>query len=68
MSIKINHPINPAPTGEQTWSTEQLQAEFRVRGFGGGAVFVTRIQDGQHGCLAFDGSPRLYHTFTPSAS
>jgi len=63
MSIQINHPVNPAPTGEQTWTTAEMTAEFDVSGFGGGMVFVTRKADGKTGTLEFNGSPRLYHSF-----
>ena len=63
MTIKINHPINPAPTGEPTWTTAELQEEFTVVGFGGGMVTVTRKSDGIEGTLEFNGNPRVYHSF-----
>jgi len=64
MSIQINHPVNPAPTGEQTWTTEQMQQEFDVMSFAAGMMFVKRKSDGQRGTLEFNGMPRVYHTFT----
>lgn len=64
MSIKINHPINPAPANEQTWTTAEMTAEFTVDGFFAGMVLVTRKSDGMSGTLQFDGNPRVYHSFS----
>lgn len=61
--MSINHPINPAPTGSQTWTTAELTAEFEVTGFMAGMVFVTRKSDGVGGVLQFNGNPRIYHSF-----
>lgn len=63
MSIEINHPVNPAPEGTQTWDTQAVQLEFDITGFGGGMVFVTRKSDGKTGTLEFNGVPRVYHSF-----
>ena len=63
MSVQINHPINPAPKNEETWSTDELTTQFDVTGFGGGMVFVTRKSDGKTGTLEFNGMPRIYHSF-----
>ena len=63
MTIQINHPINPAPTGEQTWTTQQLQEDFNVVAFLIGMVAVERKSDGKKGCLQFNGNPRVYHSF-----
>ncbi len=63
MTIHINHPINPADDGDQTWDTAALQDEFTVDSFGGGLVVVTRKADGVRGTLEFNGRPRVYHSF-----
>ena len=63
MSIQINHPVNPAPTGEQTWTTAEMTAEFDVVAFLHGMVAVERKSDGQRGILEFNGMPRVYHSF-----
>lgn len=63
MGLTINHPINPAPEGAQTWTTEELQAEFTVEGFASPYVIVTRKADGARGTLEFNGIPRVYHSF-----
>lgn len=62
MSIHINHPDNPAPANEQTWTTEEMQKEFDVTGFAAGFVFVSRRADGTSGTLQFNGNPRVYHS------
>lgn len=59
----INHPINPAPENGQTWTTDELTAEFTVNNFVAGMVFVTRKSDGSSGVLQFNGNPRIYHSF-----
>ena len=64
MSITINHPVNPAPANSQTWTTAEMTAEFDVESFGGGLIFVTHKSDGVRGILEFNGSPRVYHSFT----
>jgi hypothetical protein len=63
MSIQVNHPINPAPADEQTWTTEQFNTDFDCTGFAAGMVFVTRKSDGKTGTLEFNGVPRVYHSF-----
>lgn len=64
--LHINHPVNPAPAGERTWTTSELQQEFDVQGFAAPFVEVTRKSDGQRGTLEFNGQPRVYHTFRAS--
>jgi len=61
--VRINHPVNPAPAGEQTWTTAEMQEEFTVSGFCAPYVEVTRKSDGATGLLAFNGQPRVYHSF-----
>jgi len=63
MTILISHPVNPAPEGAETWTTEQLTTEFEVSGFAYGYVMVTRKSDGKSGTLQFNGMPRVYHSF-----
>ena len=50
----------------QVWSTAELQQDFAVRGFAAPFVIVTRLSDGQAGCLVFQHSPRYYFDFTPT--
>jgi len=64
MSIQINHPVNPAPEGTQTWTSDEMRDDFEVMGFAAGMMFVKRKSDGQRGTLEFNGMPRVYHTFT----
>lgn len=52
-------------TDEQTWTTAELQQDFTVKGFALGFVVVVRKADGVLGSLAFDHSPRVYHSFAP---
>jgi hypothetical protein len=61
--VTINHPVNPAAEGVETWDSFSMQSEFRASGFGDGLVFVTRRRDGVKGTLEFNGTPRVYHTF-----
>jgi hypothetical protein len=48
------------PPDGQTWTTEELQADFEVRGFLAPYVVVRRKADGLIGSLMFRHSPRLY--------
>lgn len=48
------------------WTTEQLQEDFDVIGFGYGYCAVRRKSDGQKGSLDFGGSPRIYSKFVES--
>lgn len=48
---------------QQTWSTLELQQDFKVIGFAFGYVAVERKSDGQRGSLNFSGSPRKYFDF-----
>lgn len=45
---------------DQTWTTEQMTAEFEVLGFAAPFVVVRRRSDGRQGSLEFRGSPRVY--------
>ena len=49
-----------------TWTTDELQREFTVIGFGFGYCAVERKSDGVKGSLDFGGSPRVYHSFHAS--
>jgi hypothetical protein len=44
----------------QTWTTEQMAAEFEVTGFAAPFVVVRRRADGALGTLEFTHSPRVY--------
>ena len=48
------------------WTTEELQRDFEVIGFGYGYCAVKRKSDGQKGSLDFGGRPRIYHSFRPA--
>ena len=48
------------------WTTDELQEDFTVIGFGYGYCAVQRKSDGQKGSLDFGGSPRKYFGFVPS--
>ena len=47
----------------QTWTTEELQRDFEVKGFGFGWVIVRRKSDGFRGSLDFNHRPRRYFNF-----
>lgn len=47
------------------WDTEELQADYEVRGFMAPYVVVRRRADGQQGTLMFQHSPRVYFNFVP---
>ena len=49
----------------QTWTTDQLRAEFIVEGFLAPLVVVTRKSTGERGSLAFTHNPRLYFGWSP---
>jgi hypothetical protein len=48
----------------QTWTTEQLKADFTVTGFSAPFVVVRRKSDGKLGTLEFTHSPRVYFGWT----
>tara|TARA_R110002020_G_scaffold87507_1_gene215685 strand:- start:180 stop:344 length:165 start_codon:yes stop_codon:yes gene_type:complete len=48
---------------KETWTTEELQRDFEVKGFGGGIVVVRRKSDGSLGSLDFNHMPREYFNF-----
>ena len=52
-------------TGEKTWTTDELTAEFQVIGFMAPYVVVKRRSDGVKGSLMFKHSPRIYFGFQP---
>ena len=47
------------------WNTDELQADFDVRGFMAPYVVVVRKRDGVVGSLEFQHSPRFYFNFVP---
>jgi hypothetical protein len=51
----------------QTWTTEQLKAEFEVLGFMAPYVVARRLSDGVTGSLEFTHSPRVYFAWSPDA-
>jgi len=53
-------------TERTEWTTEQLQEDFEVIGFGYGYCAVKRKSDGQKGSLDFGGNPRIYNRFIES--
>jgi len=50
-------------TVKETWTTDELQDDFKVIGFAYGYVAVERKSDGQKGSLDFGGRPRQYYNF-----
>ena len=48
------------------WTTEEMEKEFEVIGFGYGYCAVKRRSDGQKGSLDFDHMPRRYYKFIKS--
>lgn len=49
---------------EQTeFTTDELQEQFKVIGFGHGYVAVERKSDGQKGSFDFGGRPRKYFDY-----
>lgn len=66
MTIHIkNYDSGATPEGA-TWTTETLQRDFDVLGFGAPFVSVRRKSDGVKGTLEFRHSPRVYWGFQPS--
>jgi hypothetical protein len=49
------------------WTTEELRAEFDVKGFAFGFCIAVRKSDGVKGSLDFDHSPRVYYSFCPDS-
>ena len=47
----------------QVWSTDEMQEDFEVTGFGYGLCVVKRKSDNQVGSLDFTHLPRFYHSF-----
>lgn len=50
----------------KTWTTDEMQKDFTVHGFGHGFCFVTRKSDNVEGSLDFTHMPRFYFGFCPS--
>jgi len=50
----------------QVWSTEELQDDYEVKGFGSPFVVVVRKSDNQRGSMEFQHSPRFYFDFKAS--
>lgn len=50
--------------GGQVWDTDQLRADFEVKGFMAPFVVVKRKSDGMVGSLMFTHSPRFYYGWT----
>ena len=47
----------------KAYSTEELQAEYNVIGFGHGFCVVERREDGVKGSFEFSHQPRYYYNF-----
>lgn len=45
------------------WDTQELQRDFSMRSFFAPYVLVVRKTDQKQGTLAFQASPRFYHSF-----
>jgi hypothetical protein len=50
----------------QTWTSEQLRADFEVIGFAAPYVVVRRKSDGAKGSLEFVHAPRRYFGWSPA--
>lgn len=50
----------------QTWTTDQLTADFDVIGYAAPYVIVRRKADGKQGSLKFRHSPRIYFDWSES--
>lgn len=48
----------------RVWDTDELIADFEVRGFAASFVRVIRRQDGADGTMVFEHNPRFYFDFT----
>lgn len=48
---------------EEVWTTDELRAQFDVRGFAAPFVVVKRKADGVQGVLTFQHDPRFYFAF-----
>jgi hypothetical protein len=65
--IKITDYGRPTPPeGEHTWTTEEMQEEFKAIQFQAPFVLVERRADGVRGTLEFTHQPRLYFSFQPT--
>jgi hypothetical protein len=49
----------------QVWSTEELSAEFEVKGFLAPFVVVVQKKSGVKGSMMFQDRPRFYFDFKP---
>lgn len=50
----------------QVWSTQELQQDFDVLGFGAPYVVALRKIDNVKGSLTFQHDPRFYFDFSPA--
>jgi hypothetical protein len=48
---------------KETWTTDELQQDYKVIGFAFGYCAVERKSDGQRGSLSFRDRPREYYDF-----
>lgn len=60
LQVAINSGIEAPESVEQTWTTDQMTAEFDVLGFAAPLVVVRRKTDGKRGSLLFRHDPRVY--------
>lgn len=58
----------PPDDAEQTWTRDQVLAEFELVGFAAPFVVVRRRSDGVRGTLEFTHSPRVYFNFVRDES
>lgn len=47
----------------KVWNTEELKADFEVKGFAAPFIVVKRRSDGKMGSMEFQHSPRFYYSF-----
>jgi hypothetical protein len=64
--VETGQPQADLAEADQTWTTEQLQADFDVLGFAAPFVVVRRKSDGAKGSLEFVHAPRRYFGWSPA--
>jgi hypothetical protein len=64
--IETGQPQADLAEADQTWTTEQLRAEFDVLGFQAPFVVVIRKSDRVKGSLEFVAHPRMYFGWSPA--
>lgn len=47
----------------KVWTTDEVQKEFEITGFGAPCCAAIRKSDGKRGTLTFQHSPRFYFDF-----